>query len=121
MMTTTAAVRGDDLAGDQNVKIAAHAPGPWTLRFSEVGPWESTPRPERIVDALGQGVYAACIGITADKSGEGLANARLIAAAPDMLTALKAMCLNMENDGHEYRDCYKAALRAIARATGAAP
>lgn len=41
--------------------------------------------------------------------------ARLIAAAPDMLEALKAMVLN---DRHTYRDCHKAALAAIAKAEG---
>lgn len=45
------------------------------------------------------------------------ADAHLIAAAPDLLSALKAMVLN---DRHTYRDCHKAALAAIAKATGAA-
>ena len=43
------------------------------------------------------------------------ADARLIAAAPDLLAALKAMVLN---DAHEYRDCHKAARAAIAKAEG---
>ena len=29
-------------------------------------------------------------------------------------TALEAMCLNMKNDGHAYRDCYKRARVALA-------
>jgi hypothetical protein len=50
-------------------------------------------------------------------SDQGDANARLIAAAPDMLAALQAMLLNMKNDGGAYRDCFKAAEAAIAKAT----
>lgn len=38
-------------------------------------------------------------------------------AAPDMLAALQAMVLN---DTHTYRDCHKAAVAAVAKATGAA-
>ena len=40
-------------------------------------------------------------------------DASLIAAAPDLLAALKAMVLN---DRHAYRDCHKAAVAALAKA-----
>lgn len=46
--------------------------------------------------------------------GFDLADAQLYAAAADLLSALKAMVLN---DRHTYRDCHKAALCAIAKAT----
>lgn len=36
----------------------------------------------------------------------------------DMLKALKAMVLNMKNDGGQYRDCFKAAAQSIAKAEG---
>jgi hypothetical protein len=41
---------------------------------------------------------------------------RLRAINAELLAALNAMCLNMKNDGHAYRDCYKAARAAIAKA-----
>jgi hypothetical protein len=76
-----------------------------------VGPWSYE------VHELSTG-YSA---IVYDERGQALADhldeevARLIAAAPCLLEALKAMVLN---DTHTYRDCHKAAVAAIARATG---
>lgn len=67
----------------------AHTPGPWSLKFSETRPWSTEPRLEDIVDGLGRKLYLPAIGITSDREGEGLANARLVAAAPDMLAALR--------------------------------
>ncbi len=103
-----------------------HAPGPWTFRRSM---WTTT------VPGDGFGIYAygrarQICGNNQTDPGDGIepfftweemeANARLIAAAPELLAALEAMCLNMANDGGEYRDCYKAARAAIAKATGEA-
>lgn len=42
--------------------------------------------------------------------------ARLMPVIAELTDALKAMTLNMRNDGGEYRDCYKVALAVIAKA-----
>jgi uncharacterized cupin superfamily protein len=99
---------------------AKHTPGPWTVQKHHHaagdlwltvlrGAWDVThnhaSRPEVIADAA----YSAM----SDEENE--ANAHLIAAAPDLLAALRAMVLN---DAHTYRDCHKAALAAIAKAEG---
>jgi len=44
---------------------------------------------------------------------------RLRAINTELVAALNAMCLNMKNDKHEYRDCYRAARSAIAKAEAA--
>ncbi len=60
-----------------------HTPGPWTVR----GP---IPGPERwkIIDDSGN---VPSIATCLDAHGRGAANARLIAAAPDLLKALQAL------------------------------
>lgn len=103
---------------------AQHTPGPWHVvstkpaRFPEY----------RIIDNAGQ--YVAAVSIHSHNRATD--DARLIAAAPDMLAALKALRDGIDAlpDGasvkelREYlqHDCNKleAASGAIARATGAA-
>jgi hypothetical protein len=46
------------------------------------------------------------------------ANALLIASAPELLEALIQMVANAEADGKVYRDCYKKAVAALAKAEG---
>lgn len=46
--------------------------------------------------------------------------AQMMAAAPELLAACEAMVLNMKADRHDYRDCFKAATAAIAKAKGGA-
>lgn len=55
-----------------------------------------------------------------DVRGINCADARLIAAAPELLDALRQMVVNSEADGKQYRDCHKKALAAIAKAEGGA-
>jgi hypothetical protein len=43
---------------------------------------------------------------------------RLIAAAPELLEALRQMVVNSEGDRKQYRDCHKKAVAAIAKAEG---
>jgi hypothetical protein len=88
--------------------MTAYTPGPWQLKDIPGGYLLKQEGPH--------GYYLFDL-----KEHSGLrqaeATARLIAAAPDMLKALQAMCLNMKNDGGDYRDCYKNARAAIAKAT----
>lgn len=84
--------------------IAAHTPGPWTADIPYIHAGDTE---ENLAECLGEGM-----------SDELWANARLIAAAPDLLAALKAMA------GHKCvgRGCFnvahEAAVAAIARAEG---
>jgi hypothetical protein len=88
------------------MSIAKHTPGPWEARTFLVRGGV------RMSDTICH--VGSSTSLPPNRSHETEANARLIAAAPDMLAALKAMVLN---DTHTYRDCHKAALAAIARAT----
>jgi len=84
--------------------MAEHTPGPWTI-YDQTDPHH--------IKIKGQ--YADIGGAhVADILGE--ANARLIAAAPDLLAALKAF---MHADGHDdFEDEWPAARAAIAKAEG---
>ena len=68
---------------------AAHTPGPWSVfdgrEVDGISPWVVTKSgdPED-----SDGLYVAGL---ADNDAETIANARLIAAAPDLLEALQAM------------------------------
>jgi hypothetical protein len=90
-----------------------HTPGPWTLEISDV---PQTNKPFcGICGADGAGIVYA----TLRAPGELIANARLIAAAPDLLAALVEL-LNSALDlglGDLSRAATKAA-NAIAKATG---
>ena len=88
------------------------------------GPWYVTGKLTRYVEARIDGgliqEVAAC-GPTKADGGYGPqqeANARLIAAAPDLLEALKWMVLRTEEGGYPDGKCLEEARAAIARATG---
>jgi hypothetical protein len=97
---------------------AQHTPGPWGVSQGHVGGIVAHPGPRGIGHALGM------------NHAEQMANARLMAAAPDLLAALTALHANMqaqdvEKDAErptedEYRRCMRNAVRAIAKATGSA-
>lgn len=85
---------------------AAHAPGPW-----EVG---GTVRPCVFIGSL-----RVFTGVVNDE--ESRANARLIAAAPDMLAALRRAALALAfaaESSKAMQDDYEAVSAAIAKATG---
>lgn len=77
-----------------------YTPGPWRAVKTAHGPID-------VFDARDHDVVTVY--------GGRMGNARLIAAAPELLEALKAMVLN---DRHTYRDCHKAAVAAITKAEG---
>ena len=72
--------------------MAKPTPGPWELRM-DANTWDpDAPHyPAAVVDATGERVRFACVTVTSPSNAEALANARLIAAAPDLLEALKAL------------------------------
>lgn len=69
-----------------------HSPGPWHL-------WESRDcQPHRVFIRQGIGTYdVPHFGYINDVSAEALANARLIAAAPDLLSALQRLAFHADN------------------------
>ena len=79
----------------------AHTPAPWTVRdgheHSEDCPLNVWATDGRIVAAVvGMGDY-----LLEPATEEGQANARLIAAAPDLLAALRDLLAGMEQHGAE--------------------
>jgi hypothetical protein len=106
------------------MSAAKHTPGPWFVPFRERGNLyvEAKIRPGWLQEV------AAC-GPT-EIQGQQAANARLIAAAPELLEALKGAVtellavvnsLNAEqmpHDGDDFHERLGAALAAIAKATG---
>ena len=97
--------------------MSKHTPGPWVVVGSRTKYVEA-----RLVVSLMQEV-AAC-GPTLADEGYGQqqeANARLIAAAPDLLEALKELADCGAEAWGEDRPCVKWARAAIAKATGEQP
>jgi len=87
-----------------------HTPGPWNYS----GPCEITGR----YSIFHNGPLAYCADTTA-KPGDGEANARLIAAAPDLLELARQIVLAAEqNEGSIPADIVSGAVAAIAKATG---
>lgn len=116
--TTTASSSGDALTGDRSAVPAEHTPGPWIVeesRVQDTGTLFETIRSSSCLDT-GDIAYLTL------RQSEVRANADFIVRAcnahDDLVAALEAMCLNMKQDRHEYRDCYKAARAAIAKAIG---
>ena len=108
--------------------MSGHTPGPWTDKAIDESQWG-------VYDSRGWSVAQAhqIKVLSADiKQAERTANARLIAAAPDLLEALMAM---VEGDSEAIEDAnmmgipfpdemlkqFKAARAAIAKATGVQP
>jgi len=99
-----------------------HTPGPWFIRVQDTGFLIDSPKtqeqPHGRVATVAQYSYEWAGPMRA----EALANARLIVAAPDLLSALEAMSAEFDsgdvNDG-EWAVIQKARA-AIAKATGEA-
>lgn len=87
--------------------LASHTPGPWFL--------EDDPAPAANIGHVGSSDQTICTTWTDNAQ----ANARLIAAAPELLAALKDLCgadRDDLNDGTS--SVWNAAADAIAKATG---
>ena len=96
----------------------AHTPGPWTDdTLTNQNPTFSNGA-MRIV--TGDGARIAFLPMWQDdEHQEARANARLIAAAPELLSALNAMLTHMGMDEDEWnRPTFNQARRAVAKATG---
>jgi len=81
------------------------------------GPWEAVHcinRPHTIQIESPEGILAEVFG----SSGENAANARLIAAAPDLLYMLRWLAYNAERSGADMGLALDVAKDTIAKATG---
>lgn len=107
---------------------AEHTPGPWWPILNSTGGWEvKTQRDAEAGSDKGIGGWLGaniCTGIgdhtEARTRGNEAANARLIAAAPDLLAVLQQALPYLEKASATDNLVYIARL-AIARATGARP
>ena len=102
-----------------------HTPGPWELADLPHSIVVRTESPNKTT--YGASRYAAIGGFDRsdpDQLDEALANARLIAAAPDLLEALQDVCARLlyrgvsTNAGHPDRTALEVARAAIAKAIG---
>ena len=85
-----------------------HTPGPWTVKIIDT--ISDEPAYWQIIDTHG--------GVVGDVQSVNAADARLIAAAPDLLAALQALTAVCENEGFPYLDnILRMSRSAIARAT----
>lgn len=91
-----------------------HTPGPWRVGDAAntiFGPPNGKPAPQRIADL-------AAVGLVAERR----ANARLIAAAPAMLEALRLHLALIDGDAHDadtqWKDARKMMRAALALAEG---
>ena len=95
---------------------AKHTPGPWA--------YHNTPTPFIYVNAGGLPICQIYTSTAHGQSiGEQFANARLIAAAPELLEALQrlsAQCTRLSLPGQPETDAEKTARAVIAKATGGA-
>ena len=97
-----------------NATSPAHTPGPFQVFISPGGNLYIAQ-----VDAIGAQVKHLCSLTRADTPGENSANARLFAAAPDLLRALKHASQRLNEIRHYYRETdFKLLRDAIAKAEG---
>ena len=106
--------------------MGKHTPGPWQIRFARNGYPYQIDAPNGSEGAGGIRTVTRWGAISFPSSTEGLANARLIAAAPDLLEAAKTLV-----ESHKEADPMAAGMMlacalhmaeaAIARATGEQP
>ena len=90
--------------------MSKHTPGPW---FANSGGQVWSDRLNRPANALAD-VYS-CTANERGQDEERNANARLIAAAPEMLEALRAALPGLESEGFDSAEIVRV---AIAKATG---
>lgn len=99
---------------------AKHTPGPWNVEFDTIYTGDPTKQPSRDTVVA----QAAHRGFGQDEWAERLANARLIAASPELLSALREAFRRhaFGEDGPIWSDAtYEKASAAIKKATGAEP
>lgn len=93
--------------------MSNHTPGPW-----KIGKELSAACGEWLISMdCGDRAQGMCIAETRSGTGAEIANARLIAAAPEMLNALEVLVEKINND-EWFAEWSEIALAAIAKAKG---
>ena len=96
--------------------MSAHTPGPWLIDFCDAGGFYVYVEPT--VD-MGATATIVSRGAWGHKAAESHANARLIAAAPELLAALHGLLFKAPDATGEAHDAiWDAARSAYAKATG---
>ncbi len=100
--------------------MSKHTPGPWTGKSRTLthGGWRS---PEQLIDiTAGETLIASYSTAPSEYPDDqtNVANARLIAAAPDLLEALKALCAAPLHSVDARSELWVEAVAAIAKAEG---
>lgn len=83
------------------------------------GPWEAVPEVtsgDNFLHSIYEADYKGLLIARCDQNGEYLEHARLIAAAPDLLAALKSLLFDAFEDAHP--ESVQAARAAIQKAEG---
>ena len=96
---------------------SSFTPGPW--RAEPTGPWDGWDGWE----VVAKDGATVCNGLGSQREPIRAANARLIAAAPELLEALQrlsAQCTRLRLPGQAETDAEKTARAVIAKATGGA-
>ena len=105
--------------------MISHTPGPWEFVPKLTASENHRGYFVRAEKTTQTGMWALADVQPGDEDGKlGEANARLIAAAPELLAALRLIkhATSPElDDGGEHEAAYELACAAIAKATGAAP
>lgn len=108
--------------------MSGHTKGPWEadVNVSDGRGWNSPT--QHVVISSHDNIIAAYATDCAEypDDAENAANARLIAAAPDLLAALQEMMPAFEmrmadTENVEWHGCWNKAIAAVAKATGAQP
>lgn len=95
-----------------------HTPGPWGI-WGEEGTRDIPVGPDNGGLAVAQIIMTTASGMMNEASAErGMANARLIAAAPDLLEALRSVLLLIPGIDYFTHPTYISARAAIAKAEG---
>jgi hypothetical protein len=97
-----------------------HTPGPWT---TDVHGFIYAAPDSELPERTNQGASIVVAKVLKHSSGRPIANARLISAAPDLLTALQyvtdILSSSVAPDDYEpFRACISQARAAITKATG---
>lgn len=96
--------------------MSRHTPGPWQVSRNNAGAIPLHFQPPEVIGRNGQ----CCVASQMGNGPEAEANARLIAAAPELLAACEAMLDKFQHDtleGEAGWDAVCAAREAIAKAT----
>ncbi len=94
-----------------------HTPGPWRHEPDNINTYLNPEFPDAYCGAI-MGDDNMVVAVVIDDETPGAANARLIAAAPELLEALDGALAQATFEKHAFRPWQDQARAAIAKATG---